>query len=446
MESSACIVADGFVIEITIKTKILLKEMTYNTLKGRWFTVIEVKGTQTEAKIFTNNPQETAIEQIEELCNQEFMKDLKVRIMPDYHAGKGCVIGTTIKIEDKVVPNLVGVDVGCGILTVHLKEKQIDFAKLDKVIREFVPSGQNIHENVRDVDTVNIVNFKAKSLLSIDRTNKSLGTLGSGNHFIEVSKDEEDHLYLTIHTGSRYVGAKIAEHYQKVAYRELKKVDSEAVIEKLKAEGRHNEIADTLKKLKSEIPNVKKDLAYLEGSYFDDYIHDMKLAQQYARGNRQEIANIILKHMKLSVADIFDTIHNYIDTDSMILRKGAVSASKGERLIIPINMRDGSILAVGKGNPDWNYSAPHGAGRVLSRTKAKAQLELDTFRETMKDVWSTSVGEDTLDEAPMAYKSMEEIMSQIGDTVDVLKIIKPVYNFKAADEPKFWEKKRKQKK
>lgn len=407
--------------------------------------MIEVKGSQTEAKIFTQVSQDTAIEQIKELCNQVFMKDLKIRIMPDYHAGKGCVIGTTIKIEDKVVPNLVGVDVGCGILTVQLKEKQLDFAKLDKIIREFVPSGQRIHEEARGTSVINVSDFKANSLLSVERTNKSLGTLGGGNHFIEVSKDDEGLLYLTIHTGSRYVGAKIAEHYQKVAYRELKKIDAESVIEKLKAEGRHSEISETLKKLKSEIPNVKKDLAYLEGEYFDEYIHDMKLAQQYASDNRQGIALIILEHMNLTVSDMFDTVHNYIDTENMILRKGAVSAAEGERLIIPINMRDGSIIATGKGNPDWNYSAPHGAGRVLSRTKAKAQLELDTFRETMKDVWSTSVGEDTLDEAPMAYKSMEEIMSQIGDTVDIVKVIKPVYNFKAADEPKFWERKNKSK-
>lgn len=407
--------------------------------------MIEVKGTQTEAKIFSNIPQEAAIEQIKELCDQDFMKGLKLRIMPDYHAGKGCVIGTTIKIEDKVVPNLVGVDLGCGVLTIQLKEKQMDFAKLDKIIRKFVPNGQNIHENIRDINTVDIADFKAKSLLSIERTNKSLGTLGSGNHYIEISKDEEGFLYLTIHTGSRYVGAKIAEHYQKVAYRELKKFDAETVIGKLKAEGRHNEIAETLKKMKSEVPNVKKDLAYLEGRYFEDYIHDVKLSQQYAKDNRTEIANIIIKHMELGVEDVFDTVHNYIDTDSMILRKGAVSAENGERIIIPINMRDGSIIALGKGNPDWNYSAPHGAGRVLSRTKAKKQLELNAFRDTMKDVWSTSVGEDTLDEAPMAYKSMEEIMSQIGDTVEVVKIIKPVYNFKAADEPKFWEKKKQKK-
>ncbi|MGG0667813.1 RtcB family protein [Lederbergia citrisecunda] len=402
--------------------------------------MIEIKGRFTDAKIYTNNPLDTAIEQIKELCDQPFMNDLKVRIMPDYHAGKGCVIGTTITIKDKVAPNLVGVDVGCGILTVQLKEKEIDFAKLDKVIREHVPSGQQIHQELRSVETVDYDEFKAKSLLSKDKINMSLGTLGGGNHFIEVSTDDEDNKYLTIHTGSRYVGAKIVDHYQKVAYRELKKFDATEVIEKLKAEGRGSEISETLKQMKAQLPNIKKELAYVEGKYFDDYIHDMKLAQQYARDNRQEIASIILSQMNLTIEDSFDTIHNYIDTDNMILRKGAVSAQKGERLIIPINMRDGSIIAVGKGNPDWNYSAPHGAGRVFSRTQAKKNLKLEAFKETMKDVWSTSVGEDTLDEAPMAYKSMEEIMSQIGETVDVVKVIKPVYNFKAAEEPKFWEK------
>lgn len=404
--------------------------------------MFKILGKYTDAHVFTNNPIETAFEQIKELCDQPFMKGAKIRIMPDYHAGKGCVIGTTIQLKDKVVPNLVGVDVGCGILTIQLKEKDIDFAQLDQVIRNHVPSGQQIHQELRDVKTVNYDDFKAKSLLSKDRINKSLGTLGGGNHFIEVSEDEEENKYLTIHTGSRYVGAKIAEHYQKVAYRELKKVDSKSVIEKLKSEGRETEIASTLKELKAQMPNIKKDLAYVEGKYFDDYIHDMKLAQQYARDNRQEIARIILGHMNLTIRDSFDTIHNYIDTSKMILRKGAVSALNGERLIIPINMRDGSIIAVGKGNPDWNYSAPHGAGRVLSRTQAKKKLSLENFEDAMKDIWTTSVSENTLDESPMAYKSMDEIMSQIGNTVDVIKIIKPVYNFKAEDEPKFWEKKR----
>lgn len=402
--------------------------------------MINVKGKFTEASVFTDNALDTAIDQIKELCDQEFMSGLQIRVMPDYHAGKGCVIGTTIKIKDKVVPNLVGVDVGCGVLTVQIKEKEIDFAQLDKVIRSYVPSGQKIHDEIREVHTVDYDDFRAKSLLSKDKINKSLGTLGGGNHFIEVSEDYKENKYLTIHTGSRYVGAKIADHYQKVAYRELKKFDAKSVIEKLKFEGKEQEIASTLMLMKSELPNIKKELAYVEGKYFEDYIHDMKLAQQFAKDNRQEIANTILRHMNLTIEDSFDTIHNYIDTENMILRKGAVSAQNGERLIIPFNMRDGSIIAVGKGNPDWNYSAPHGAGRVLSRTKAKKQLSLESFQETMKNVWTTTVNEDTLDEAPMAYKPWEEIMRQINDTVDILTIIKPIYNFKAAEEPKFWQK------
>ncbi|PKR85769.1 RtcB family protein [Heyndrickxia camelliae] len=398
-------------------------------------------GKFTEAKIFTDVVDDSAIEQIKELCNQEFLKDTTIRVMPDVHAGKGCTIGTTIKIKDKVVPNLVGVDVGCGVLTVQLEEKEIDYAKLDKVIREHVPSGQNIHEEIREVKTVNVEDFKSSNILSAIRLNKSLGSLGGGNHYIEISKDEDGFLYLSIHTGSRYIGTTIANYYQKLAYQELKKVDVNKIINQLKSEGKHSEIQSTIKKLNESTPKVKKDLAYLEGKSFDHYIHDMKLAQRYAVDNRQEIANIIISHMNLTKIDEFDTIHNYIDTDNMILRKGAVSAQKGERLIIPINMRDGSIIAIGKGNPDWNYSAPHGAGRVLSRSMARKQLNLEEYKDTMKDVWTTSVGTDTIDEAPMAYKRMKDILDNIGDTVEIIKVIKPVYNFKAAEEPKFWEKK-----
>lgn len=401
-----------------------------------------VKGKYTDAKIFTDVVEEAALEQIRELCDQNFLEGSKIRIMPDVHAGKGCTIGTTITIKDKVVPNLVGVDVGCGVLTLELNEKEIDFSMLDKVIREFVPSGSYIHKEIRDVVTVDTEEFRAKSLLSKERTDKSLGTLGGGNHYIEIAKDNEGNFFLSIHTGSRYVGAKIADHYQKVAYRELKKLDTDSIVEQLKLEGRHKEIASTLKTLKENAPEIKKDLAYLEGSYFDDYIHDMKLAQEYALQNREEIAKIIVSNMSFNVIDSFDTIHNYIDTENMILRKGAVSAQKGERLIIPINMRDGSIIGVGKGNPDWNYSAPHGAGRVLSRSKARKQVVFEDFKETMKDVWTSSVSEDTIDESPFAYKNMRDITENIGDAVEILKIIKPVYNFKASEELKFWQKKK----
>ena len=404
----------------------------------------QITGKHSNAKIFTDIVEETALQQIQELCDQQFMKDSKIRVMPDVHAGKGCTIGTTITLKDKVVPNHVGVDIGCGLKVVQLKEKEIDFDRLDKVIRAHVPSGNEIHETIRDINTVNIEDFKAKNLLSTERTNKSLGTLGGGNHFIEVSQDDEGFLYLTIHTGSRYVGTKIAQHYQNLAYKELKKIDVDSVINQLKLEGRHTEIAATIKQMKIISPEIKKDLAYLEGGSFDDYIHDMKLTQQYAVDNRKYIAKAIIENMGLTAADQFDTIHNYIDTDNMILRKGAVSAQKSEKLIIPINMRDGSIIAIGKGNSDWNYSAPHGAGRVLSRTKAHKQLDLSEFQNTMKDVWTTSVSAETLDEAPMAYKNMEDITDNIGDTVEILKIVKPVYNFKASEGFKPWMKKKKQ--
>lgn len=399
--------------------------------------MIKITGTQTEAKVFSNYPQDTALEQIKELCNQAFLKDTKISIMPDYHAGKGCVIGTTIQLKDKVVPNLVGVDVGCGVLTVKLQEKKVDFNKLDKVIRTYVPSGQEVHTD----ETVGFVNtsfpatveFKAAHILSQNKSLYSLGTLGGGNHFIEVSTDSDGFHYLTIHTGSRYVGAKIAQYYQKLAISKLRKTDLTEIIEKLKEEGRHREIQGMIQSYKEKNPAIPDDLAYLEGEDFNDYIHDMKLAQAFAKANREEIARAITENMRFEEADRFDTIHNYIDTDNLILRKGAVSAQKGERLIIPINMRDGSILAVGKGNDEWNYSAPHGAGRVLSRTQAMKKLKLEDFHNTMKGIWTTSVSEETLDEAPMAYKPINEILEKVEETAQIASFIKPVYNFKASE-------------
>ncbi|MGG3641669.1 RtcB family protein [Bacillus gobiensis] len=399
--------------------------------------MIKITGTQTEAKVFSNHPQDAAIEQIQELCNQPFLKGTKISIMPDYHAGKGCVIGTTIQLKDKVVPNLVGVDVGCGVLTVKLKEKDIDFDRLDKVIRAFVPSGQDVHSD----QTVSYIStsfpapelFKANHVLSQEKSVHSLGTLGGGNHFIEVSADTEGFHYLTIHTGSRYVGAKIANYYQKTAISNLRKRDVSTLIKQLKAEGRYNEIEAAIKNYNEKNPIIPDDLAYLEGEYFHNYIHDMKLAQGYAKANREEIARAIVENMGFVELDRFDTVHNYIDTDQMILRKGAVSAQKGERLIIPINMRDGSILAVGKGNEEWNYSAPHGAGRILSRRQAMKTLSMNEFQSTMKDIWTTSVSQETLDEAPMAYKPLNEILEKIEETAEIAGFIKPIYNFKASE-------------
>ncbi|WP_066074723.1 RtcB family protein [Neobacillus soli] len=399
--------------------------------------MIKVTGSQTEAKVFSNYPQETAIEQIQELCNQAFLKDTKISIMPDYHAGKGCVIGTTIQLKDKVVPNLVGVDVGCGVLTAKLQDKKVDFDKLDQVIRTYVPSGHELHSD----DTVGFINtsfpakqeYKAEHILNQDRSLYSLGTLGGGNHFIELSVDTDGYHYLTIHTGSRYVGAKIATYYQKVAISKLRQHDLTGIIDQLKAEGRQNEIQTAIASFKEKNPVIPNDLAYLEGEDFDNYIHDMKLAQTFAKANREEIARAITENMGFEMIDRFDTVHNYIDTENMILRKGAVSAQKDERLIIPFNMRDGSILAVGKGNQEWNYSAPHGAGRVLSRTKAMKSLNMEDFHNTMKGIWTTSVSEETLDEAPMAYKPMNEILEKIEETVEIAGFIKPVYNFKASE-------------
>lgn len=399
--------------------------------------MIKIKGAHTEATVYSNYPQDTALEQIEELCNQAFLKDAKISIMPDYHAGKGCVIGTTIQLKDKVVPNLVGVDVGCGVLTVKLQDKKVDFNKLDQVIRSKVPSGMDVHteETVGQIKTgfPPVKEFRAEHILSENKSLHSLGTLGGGNHFIEVSADSDGHHYLTIHTGSRYVGSRIATYYQKVAISKLRNNDLTEIIEKLKEEGRQKEIQSVIQAYQERTPVIPNDLAYLEGNDFHDYIHDMKLAQEYAKANREEIARVIIDQLGFEEANRFDTVHNYIDTENLILRKGAVSAQKGERLIIPINMRDGSILAVGKGNEEWNYSAPHGAGRVLSRTKARKALSMDDFHTTMKGIWTTSVSEDTLDEAPMAYKSMNEILEKAEETVEIATIIKPVYNFKASE-------------
>jgi len=397
--------------------------------------MIEIQGKYTDAKIYTNQPQQAAIEQIDELVNQSFMAGTKVRIMPDYHAGKGCVIGTTIALNEHVVPNLVGVDVGCGVLVSEIGSGAIDFNVLDATIRRYVPSGNDIHDEVaahRQFEQFHNGNFMAACLHN-DYTNRSLGTLGGGNHFIELAKDEAGVHYLLIHTGSRYVGAKVANWHQKRAAELLQREDLAGKIEALKQEGRAKEIQAMIQQFKNANPVVPKDLAYLQGESFHDYIADMKLAQRFAHENRVQIATAIAEQMKWEYAQQFDSVHNYIDTDSMILRKGAVRAAKDEQLVIPMNMRDGSLICTGKGNADWNESAPHGAGRIYSRTAAMKNLSMDEFKETMAGIWTTSVTEETLDEAPMAYKPMQEIVDQIGETVTINKHITPVYNFKASD-------------
>lgn len=396
--------------------------------------MFDLNGKYATARIFTDNIENEAISQIYELCNQEFVKDCKVRIMPDVHAGKGCTIGTTMEIKDKVVPNLVGVDISCGVLCIKLKEKEIDFKKLDEIIRKYVPSGMNVREKAiygSEIRKIGLQKLKCINNISMDRAEKSLGSLGGGNHYVEIDIDEEQNLYLVIHSGSRYLGKQVAEYYQKIATNDLTNNTKEkiALIEKLKNEGREKEIECALKVF--DKPKIPSHLAYLEGIHLKNYLHDVGIIQKYAHMNRKTIANEIITRIGLTIEEEFTTCHNYIDLDHMILRKGAISAQKGEKLIIPINMRDGAIIGIGKGNPDWNYSAPHGAGRIMSRSKAKELVSLEEFKKSMNDVWTTSVCQSTIDESPMVYKSIEEIVENIKDTVTIERIIKPVYNFKA---------------
>lgn len=394
--------------------------------------MLELNGKYNTAKVFTDNVDDETISQVTELLNQDYIKNEKIRIMPDCHAGAGCVIGTTMTISDKVCPNLVGVDIGCGMLAVRIAEKDVDLPKLDDVINAYVPAGFNVNEEPLG-NFSHLNNLVASADLSL--AYRSIGSLGSGNHFIELDKDEDGNLWLVIHTGSRHLGLEVAKHYQELAYKQLKDADIgdkiKAVIADLKVKGKEKEIEKTIKILKMQEPHIPKSLCYVSNQAFKDYIHDMEIVQKHAELNRKYIADTIIKKMGWHVCEEFQTIHNYIDTKNMILRKGSVSAQNGEKLIIPINMRDGSLICVGKGNPDWNYSAPHGAGRILSRSKAKDAVGINEFREAMEGIYSSSVMESTIDESPMVYKPMEEIMENIKDTTDVVKVIKPVYNFKA---------------
>lgn len=401
--------------------------------------MITLKGKYNEAKIFTDEVDKESISQILNLLNQEFMTGSRVRMMPDVHAGAGCTIGTTMTITDKIVPNLVGVDIGCGVETVRLKESYVDLEKLDKVIRERIPSGFKIREEEHPYSRkLYLEELFCYNHINGDRAAKSMGTLGGGNHFIELDTDDDGNLYLIIHSGSRHLGLEVAQYYQDAAVKQLNgipKADIDSVIRNLKAQGREREIEKTLKALHAtKRTKVPKELAYIQDELFERYIHDMRIIQQYAELNRCAMVDEILAGMDLHIEESFTTIHNYIDTDAMILRKGAVSAKRGEKLLIPINMRDGSLICVGKGNDDWNQSAPHGAGRLMSRSKAKELLTMAEFREQMTGIYSTSIGYDTLDESPMTYKTMDSILENIKDTVDVLKVIKPVYNFKAGGE------------
>lgn len=395
--------------------------------------MIELKGKYNDAIVYTDLIDESTVSQIVDLCGQEFAKNSKIRIMPDCHSGKGCVIGTTMTIKDKVVPNLVGVDIGCGVITVKLKDKQIDFQKLDEVIRKYIPSGMNIRKTPhRLLEYTRVEDLRCVCKINTGRADLSLGTLGSGNHYMEADVDKEGNIYLVVHTGSRNLGKQVAEYYQNLAIKKLtsNKEIKQELIKTLKEQGREKEIQSELKKIK-ETTNIPKDFCYLEGSDFEDYIHDMRIVQQYANFNRLAIVEEIVNHMGFTIEEKFITIHNYIDTKNMILRKGSISAQKGEKVLIPLNMRDGSIIAIGKGNEEWNCSAPHGAGRILSRNKAKEQVSLDEYKKSMEGIWTTSVNESTIDESPMVYKPMELIIDNIQDTVDIVDIIKPVYNYKA---------------
>ncbi|PFD95716.1 RNA-splicing ligase RtcB [Bacillus cereus] len=394
--------------------------------------MLKLQGKYNEAKVFTNNVEETAVGQIIDLCNQEFAKESKIRIMPDTHAGAGCTIGTTMTIQDKIVPNLVGVDIGCGmeVVIIDKKKEEINFDQLDDTIRKHVPSGFSIRDKEHPLSKV--IDFKdVRAPFTLQRAQKSIGTLGGGNHFIELKEDDKGNVYIVIHSGSRNLGKQVAEYYQNFAYEQLLSVKSikDEIIERLTKEGRQQEIHEALRGIKK--PKIRKELAYLEGKGFDDYMNDMKIAQKYAELNRKAMIDEIVTRMDWEVTDQFTTIHNYIDMDNMILRKGAISAQQGERVIIPINMRDGSIIAFGKGNSDWNFSGPHGAGRIMSRKKAKEMIKLEDFQNTMTNVWTTSVDKSTLDEAPMVYKPMDEIVENTKGTIDIKHIIKPIYNFKA---------------
>ena len=402
--------------------------------------MLEIKGKVNTAICYAKVIEDEAIDQIRRMCDYPMTAGSRIRIMPDVHAGKGCTIGTTMTITDKAVPNVVGVDIGCGMYTINLGKTDIDFEKLDEACH-YIPSGMNVWEGRQErFDLTELRCYR--SLKDTRRLERSLGSLGGGNHFIEVDKAQDGTKYLIIHSGSRNLGKQVAELYQKLAvdldrgYGEYFEKRDE-IIRTYKEQGRRKEIQAALKELHFEVyegqPSMPADLCYLSGKYLEDYLHDVEICQKFARRSREKMAEIILERTGMTGGEAFHTIHNYIDTEEMILRKGAIAAHAGEKVLIPINMRDGSVLAVGKGNPEWNYSAPHGAGRIMSRTKAKNELDLDEYRKAMAEVYTTSVNEYTLDEAPMAYKSLEDIIDVIRESVDVVDVMKPIFNFKASD-------------
>jgi len=400
--------------------------------------VLEIKGKYNTAICYATIIEDSAIEQIQLLCDQPFTEGSKIRIMPDVHAGKGCTIGTTMTITDKIVPNLVGVDIGCGMYTVNLGKEEIDLARFDEACHA-IPSGREIWEGRKE--NFDLTGLKCyRNLKESKRLLRALGTLGGGNHFIEIDKGSDGTQYLVIHSGSRNLGKQVAEYYQKLAVelhsgKEEYFNKKEALIKEYKAAGRRSEIQQALKEIKWEgkKTDVPDDLAWLYGKWFDEYMYDVDICQKFAERNRELMAEIIMEMAGLKGTDAFHTIHNYISVEEKILRKGSISAHAGERVLIPINMRDGSILAEGIGNPEWNNSAPHGAGRLMSRSDAKEKLDMDAYREAMAGIYTTSVNEATLDEAPFAYKSIDDIIDVVRESVNIKDVLKPIYNFKASN-------------
>ncbi len=400
--------------------------------------MIEIIGTHNTAVCYTNELEETAREQIKAVCDSEAFSASKIRIMPDVHAGKGCTIGTTMTIVDKVVPNMVGVDIGCGMYTVALGAIDIDLAAFDEAAHS-IPCGHDVWEGRKErFDLTRLRCYR--SLKDTKRLERSLGTLGGGNHFMEIDMDAQGNKYLVIHSGSRNLGTQVAEYYQGIAVdlnlgKEEYFKKREEIIRTYKEQGRRKEIQAALKQLEAEWeakePTMPRDLCYLYGSFMEDYLHDIRICQQFAKRNREKMAEILLSEMSLTAVDAFETVHNYIDVDERILRKGSVSAKAGERLLIPINMRDGALICIGKGNEEWNCSAPHGAGRLMSRSAAFERLTMAEYEAQMAGIYTTCVTASTLDESPMAYKTMDEIIKGIEPTAEIVAHIKPIYNFKA---------------
>jgi RNA-splicing ligase RtcB len=368
--------------------------------------MFELKGKYATAKVFTDDVDNESISQVIQFLNQPFAEGQTIRMMPDIHPGAGCTIGTTMTITDKLVPNLVGSDIGCGMEVVYLDADEIDFERFDGIVRNRVPHGYEKrkvpHKFMKNFDLTELRCYF--NLEAGDEGNFVLGTLGGGNHFIEINRTSNGDLILVVHSGSRRIGADVCEYYQNQALKEFK---------------RFHDMASN------------KDLIYCEGKLFEDYLHDMSIMQDFASLNRKAIVETILSEYGIDYTKRFETIHNYIDMDRMILRKGAVSADKNEILIVPINMRDGSLICKGKGNPDWNYSAPHGAGRLYKRSKAKQILSVEEYEASMKGIYTTSVNKNTIDESPMAYKPIDKILNNVEDTINIIDIVKPIYNFKA---------------